>query len=175
MTNIEFEASINLILKNDKSGLEKIYLDYVTPIYFYILSIVKNKETAEDLTADFFIKLWLKADTYNFKGSHKSWIMTMARNLSIDYLRKNKNHITLDSLDNCFESPSLEPKIHSKLLLEELFLKLKDNEREIVLLHLLSDLTFKEISKTLKKPLGTVAWQYNSAIKKLRRFHNEEF
>lgn len=173
MTNIDFEASINLILKDDKTGVENIYKEYITSIYFYILSVVKNKETAEDLTADFFIKLWQKADTYNFKGSHKAWLMTMARNLSIDFLRKNKNHMNIEDFNHIFVSSSMENEIHNKLLVNDLFTKLKETEREIIILHLISDLTFKEISKTLNRPLGTVTWQYNSAIKKLRRHINE--
>ncbi|MEG2017158.1 MAG: sigma factor [Clostridium sp.] len=65
MTNTEFEASIKLIINNDKNGLEAIYKEYITSVYSLVLSIVRNKENAEDITADFFIKLWSKAQTYN--------------------------------------------------------------------------------------------------------------
>ncbi|WP_197072306.1 RNA polymerase sigma factor [Clostridium culturomicium] len=51
--------------------------------------------------------------------------------------------------------------------------KLNISEREIVILHLVNDLTFKDISKILNRPLGSIAWQYNSALKKLRRFQYE--
>lgn len=55
MTNTEFEASIKLIISNNKDGLESIYKEYITSIYSLMLSIVKNKENAEDITADEYL------------------------------------------------------------------------------------------------------------------------
>lgn len=55
MTNTEFEASIKLIISNNKDGLESIYKEYITSIYSLVLSIVKNKENAEDITADEYL------------------------------------------------------------------------------------------------------------------------
>lgn len=174
MTNTEFEASIKLIINNDKNGLEAIYKEYITSVYSLVLSIVKNKENAEDITADFFIKLWSKAHTYNFNSHHKRWLMTLAHNMSIDFLRKNsKELLTEDIFINCNASASMENEVHNKLIMDTLLSNLKISEREVVVLHLINDLTFKDISKILKKPLGSVAWQYNSALKKLRRFKYE--
>lgn len=174
MTNTEFEASIKLIINNDKNGLEAIYKEYLTSIYALVLSIVKNKENAEDITADFFIKLWNKAHTYNFEGYHKRWLMTLAHNMSIDFLRKNsKEFLTEDIFINCNTSTSMESTVHNKLIMDTLLSNLKISEREVVILHLVNDLTFKDISKILNKPLGSVAWQYNSALKKLRRLNYE--
>lgn len=174
MTNTEFEASIKLIINNDKNGLEAIYKEYITSVYALVLSIVKNKENAEDITADFFIKLWSKAHTYNFKGHHKTWLMTMAHNMSIDFIRKNNKELLTEDISPDFKSySSMENEIHDKLLMASILSILNTTEREIVILHLINDLTFKDISKILNKPLGSVAWIYNSAIKKLRRFHHE--
>lgn len=55
MTNTEFEAIIKLIISNNKDGLESIYKEYITSIYSLVLSIVKNKENAEDITADEYL------------------------------------------------------------------------------------------------------------------------
>lgn len=55
MTNTEFEASIKLIISNNKDVLESIYKEYITSIYSLVLSIVKNKENAEDITADEYL------------------------------------------------------------------------------------------------------------------------
>ena len=55
MTNTEFEASIKLIISNNIDGLESIYKEYITSIYSLVLSIVKNKENAEDITADEYL------------------------------------------------------------------------------------------------------------------------
>ena len=174
MTNKEFEASIKLIMNNDKNGLETIYKAYITSIYFLIFSIVKNKENAEDITADFFIKLWSKAHIYNFKGHHKRWLMTLAHNMSIDFLRRNGKELLVDDfIPESLSYSSMENEVQSKLFMDSLLSNLKVSEREIVILHLVNDLTFKDISKILNKPLGSVTWQYNSSLKKLRRFQYE--
>lgn len=174
MTNKEFEASIKLIMNIDKKGLETIYKAYITSIYSLIFSIVKNKENAEDITADFFIKLWSKAHTYNFKGHHKRWLMTLAHNLSIDFLRRDGKELLVDNfIPESLSYNSMESEVQGKLLMDSLLSNLKVSEREIIILHLVNDLTFKDISKILNKPLGSVTWQYNSALKKLRRFHHE--
>lgn len=174
MTNEEFEASIKLIINNDKKGLEKIYMEYITSVYSFILYIVKNKENAEDITADFFVKVWDKAPAYDFRGRHKRWLMTLAHNMTIDFLRKNKNELLVNEiLEDSITSNTMENDIHHRILLNTVLSHLNSFERQVVILHLISDLTFKDISRVLNKPLGTVAWQYNSALKKLRRFNYE--
>lgn len=174
MTNEKFEASIKLIINNDKQGLEDIYRDYVTSVYPLILSIVKNKENAEDITADFFVKLWDKAPTYNFTGHHKRWLMTLAHNMAIDFIRKNKNEVLVEEVEpSSLSSNSMENQVHHKILMDTILSKLNCSERQVVILHVISDLTFKDISKVLNKPLGTIAWQYKSALNKLRRFNYE--
>jgi len=176
MTNVEFEASIKLIQDNDKSGLEKIYKEYITVIYSVVLSIVKNKENAEDITSEFFIKLWDKAKFYNFSHKHKSWLITIAHNMAVDFIRKNKGEVLVDEIfeEGYIHENSFENHVHHKIIFENALSKLKDTERQVVNMRILGDLTFKEISHILNKPLGTIAWQYKNAINKLRRYEYEE-
>ena len=58
MTDTEFDFRVELILKNDKNGLREIYQCYGKVIYNIMLDIVKSPQDAEDLTSDFFLKLW---------------------------------------------------------------------------------------------------------------------
>ncbi|MEG2289718.1 MAG: sigma-70 family RNA polymerase sigma factor [Clostridium sp.] len=176
MTNVEFEASIKLIQADDKSGLEKIYKEYITVIYSVVLSIVKNKENAEDITSDFFIKLWDKSKLYDFSYKHKSWLITIAHNMSIDFLRKNKSEVLTSEFfeEGCLNENSFENNIHHKIIFEDALNNLKDAERQVINMRILGDLTFKEISRILNKPLGTITWQYQNAINKLRRYEYEE-
>lgn len=73
------------------------------------------------------------------------------------------------NISEIISEDSMEKEICNKISLETELSKLKDNEREIVTLHILGDLTFSEISKILKKPIGTVTWNYRNAVKALRR------
>lgn len=74
--------------KGDKTGLKEIYEAYISYIYAVIRGVVKNKENAEDLTAEFFIKLWNMADQYKAGSGHKTWMTVIARNMAIDFMRK---------------------------------------------------------------------------------------
>ena len=88
MNNREFDRCMRRIQKGDKTGLKEIYEAYISYIYAVIRGIVKNKENAEDLTAEFFIKLWNMADQYKVGSGHKTWMTVIARNMAIDFMRK---------------------------------------------------------------------------------------
>ena len=57
MTDVQFDAAMGKIRQGDKSGLQEIYEAYITLIYAIIKDVLRNKESAEDVTSDFFIKL----------------------------------------------------------------------------------------------------------------------
>ena len=90
MINEEFEKCIQQMKEKDRAGLQRVYEEYNSYIYTILLSYVGGHEDAEDLTVEFFIHLWNKAGSYRPGGGHKAWITRMARNLAVDFLRKNR-------------------------------------------------------------------------------------
>lgn len=162
----------------DRSGLKDIYDAYLPYIYRIILGIVGRKEDAEDITSEFFIKLYQTSERFQTGNGHKGYLATIARNMAIDFMRKNKREI-LDSFmpDEDEETPHTEPtspevledEVLEDVSLKEALNKLSEKERIIVDMKILSDMTFQEISDTLNIPMGTVTWRYREAIKKLRR------
>lgn len=178
MSEEQFNRCIGLILQKDRSGLKEIYDAYLSYIYKIVLGIVGRKEDAEDITSEFFIKLYTGADKYVQGSGHKGYLATIARNMAIDFMRKNKREV-LDSFsrDEDDDTPLYEPVSEEKTeetVIEDISLKealntLKEKERIIVDMKILSEMTFQEISDTLKLPMGTVTWRYREAIKKLRR------
>lgn len=159
------------MIRGDKNGLHYIYEAYVTYIYSIIYDILKNKEDAEDVTTEFFIKLWKIADKYQFGGKHRAWLGKIAHNMAIDYIRTRKNH---DSYEETIETAEMgqetfEEQTVEKLTLKEAVETLEQTEKEIVNMKVLGQLTFKEIAAILQKPIGTVSWKYKQAMKKLRR------
>lgn len=93
MTNIEFEKNIDLILSGNKEGLKNIYTEYISFIYRIAYDVLLNKSSAEDVTSEFFVKLWSIAGKYYPGNGHKSWMAKIVRNMSIDYARKYKKEI----------------------------------------------------------------------------------
>ena len=90
MTDRQFERRITLIQQGDKQGLKEIYEEYGKTIYQCVYQILRSSHDAEDITSEFFLKLWRIADTYCFGGKHKRWLVTIARNMALDFLKKQK-------------------------------------------------------------------------------------
>ena len=181
MTDTQFDECLSRIRGKDKAGLKAIYQEYVAFIYHVVLDIVRNKESAEDITSDFFIKLWEKADGYKPGGGHKGYMATIARNMAIDHIRKYKREELTggvtddDALPDEIETArddglSPEEEVVSDISVEQALARLKPVYRQIVTMKVLSDMTFKEIASVLEMPMGTVTWNYQEAIKMLRRF-----
>ena len=173
MEEKQFHACMKKIKAGDKSALHEIYEKYIGYIYSVVFQVVLNREDAEDITSEFFIKLWKLADTYRSGNGHKAWMATIARNMAIDLLRKNKREVlTEDFVDSISENASpddVEGEVLADMGLKEALDTLKPGEREIVNMKIMGELTFQEIADILKQPMGTVTWRYQNAIKKLRR------
>lgn len=93
MTEQEFEQAVARIRDGDKDGLKEIYLAYVKFIYAVIYEILQNKENTEDVTSEFFIKLWDVAERYEPGHGHRGYLATIARNMAIDYIRKHRREV----------------------------------------------------------------------------------
>lgn len=173
MEEKQFHACMRKIKAGDKSALHEIYEKYIGYIYSVVFQIVLNKEDAEDITSEFFIKLWKLADTYRSGSGHRAWMSTIARNMAIDLLRKNKREILTedfaDSISDNASADDVEGEVLSDMSLRAALDTLKPGEREVVNMKIMGELTFQEIADVLKQPLGTVTWRYQNAIKKLRR------
>ncbi|MCL2051323.1 MAG: sigma-70 family RNA polymerase sigma factor [Lachnospiraceae bacterium] len=185
MTNQEFELCITRIKNGEKGGLKDIYEAYLAYIFRVVYDILKSRENAEDITSDFFIKLWEKASSYRPGSGHKAFMTVMARNMAIDFLRKHKkeelsamlNDLGLGSDEdfkqappglNTFDKPT-ENEVVAEIFLQTALNSLEEAERQIVSMKILGELTFKEITEILNCPMGTITWRYQNAIKKLRR------
>ena len=83
-----FNENIKRICRNDKEGLRQIYEDYCPMVYSAVWEVLCNRQDAEDVTSEFFIRLWDIADTYRPGKGHRAWLLTIAHNMAIDYLRK---------------------------------------------------------------------------------------
>ena len=191
MTEEKFSECIQAMNQGDKDGLRQVYEEYVSYIYGIVRSLLASREEAEDVTSEFFIKLWEKSDSYRVGNGHKGWMATIARNLAIDTLRKKRREEPVDfqmragsGEEDCTEAASralhatdgksVEEEVVGSLTVKEAFSLLKEPEREVVHLKIMSGMTFQEIADLLGSPMGTVTWRYREAMKKLRRYGYEE-
>lgn len=172
MTEEKFEACIKAVSDGDKSALKELYEEYMPYLYTVIYGVLGNREEAEDVTSECFIKIWQTADRYKPGNGHKGYLAAIARNMAIDSIRKrSKEELTDEMPEDSGEYGKSGPEEESVsgITIKAAMEKLPPSEREIINMKVLSDMTFKEISETLKVPMGTVTWRYGEGIKKLKR------
>ena len=171
MINEEFEKCMQRMQGRDREGLRAVYEEYNGYIYALLLSYVGKKEDAEDLTVDFFLRLWDKAGSYRAGSGHKAWISRMAKNLAIDFLRKNQREIPVEEpvQEPVQTVSSAEDTALEGLSFADMIGRLSEQEKRIVTMKIRGEMTFQEISSLLEMPVGTVTWRYQEAMKKLRR------
>jgi len=177
LTQEQFADCINRIKSKDKTGLKDIYDEYLGYIYSIIYGIVGQRENAEDITQEFFVKLYSMAENMELKDSHRTFLATVARNMAIDFVRKNSRSIPVDDFVEEGIEPTSDDKVEETVVgnmtVMQALATLSENERRVVSMKILSDMTFNEISDALNIPMGTITWRYREAIKKLRRLGYE--
>lgn len=175
MDNISLYNLLVDYQNGNKKSFHVFYEELKKPVFYNILSITKSYEISEDLLQETFVKLLENIKKLNKKNSILGYLMVISKNLSLDYLKKNKNiTINEEEFENEEKNFLLKKNNADKEDInfnEMLFLIkniLKPKEFEIFTLHLIDDLSYKEISELLKIPIGTLTYTYVEIIKKLK-------
>jgi RNA polymerase sigma-70 factor (ECF subfamily) len=149
---------------------------YSKSLFSVINVLVKNREEAEDVLQDVFVKIWKNIDSYSeSKGRFYTWILNIARNTSIDKLRsKNFNNsqknLSTDNFVNHFEDSSKLGDKMDTIGLQEFVKRLKPKCIQIIDLLFFKGYTQQEASEELEIPLGTVKTQNRTCINDLRNY-----
>ena len=175
------EDNLDRLVSRLKSGdiqvFDEIYELTYRKVYFKIIPILKDVSLAEDIMQDTYLKLLQTISNYQ-KRNFIGYLLTIAKNLALNELKRRKRVVHLDTIDDdysAFRYQSLiETSAENKKLFDRVLGILDSEERNIVLLHDVENLKHKEISVIIEKPLGTVTWLYSRAIKKIRRIVKEE-
>lgn len=152
----------------NKIAFEKLYNNYNKLIYSIAYSILKNKQDAEDVVQIVFEKLYLIDKEKLPNRNESSWLYSITKNETINYLKRNKNNIDLDSIYNIEDDNNEINKIIDQDNYNRLISKLNNKEKEIISLKIISNLSFEEIGKLLKEPTGTIKWRYYKAVNTLK-------
>ena len=155
--------------------LEKLYLAIKDPVFGYALSMLKNTQDAEDVLHDCCLNIYHSAQQYRSDGKPMAWIFTITPNLC---LRKLRGQSRISDLPEEDWEPYLESNEgispEDRVVLEHCLRDLPDDEREILLLHILSGMKHREIAELMDRPLSTILSKYHRALKKMRVLLNEE-
>ncbi len=141
-------------------------------IYSIILSVVADKELANDVLQEVFIKIWRQSESYDAsKGRLFTWMMNIARNASIDMLRSKgyqKTQQNRELTETVYEKGGSIAINIDQIGLRKLVHSLKEEYKVLVELSYFQGFTQDEISKMLNMPLGTVKTRLRSALLQLR-------
>lgn len=162
-------------LKSDESYFSEFFELTKKQIFYNIFSILKDHHLSEDVLQETYISFLNNINSINPKKSILGYLYKTSKNKAIDYYRKNKKILDYELIENQLNL-SYETKYdNSQELLIQLKKILDDLEYQVVILHVINELTNKEIGKLINRPTNTVIWIYNKAIKKIRESLGEEY
>lgn len=164
---------VMLLKQRQQDAYSYLYDHYSGSLYSIILNIVTDKDFANDVLQEVFIKIWRQIDTYDdSKGRLFTWMLNVARNASIDAVRSKgyqKNQKNRELTENFFDAGGSTMMNTDRIGLKKLVHNLKEDYRVLIDLSYFQGFTQDEISKMLKIPLGTVKTRMRSALIQLKQ------
>ncbi|WP_423148596.1 RNA polymerase sigma factor [Rubrolithibacter danxiaensis] len=166
------------IRKREKIASEALYDMYSAALYGIIFRVVQHQEIAEDVLQESFIKIWNSFDSFDpSKGRLFTWMVNIARNLSIDKIRSKdyRNNSKNQDIENTvnFIDEQQNTGLNTEVLgVKNLVEQLKPEHKSILDLVYFRGYTHVEAAEELGLPLGTVKTRLRTAIITLRKFFN---
>jgi RNA polymerase sigma-70 factor (ECF subfamily) len=165
------------VKRHEPQAMADLYDRYGRITYSLILRIVRNSGAAEDLVQETFLRIWNRVHAFDSKrGALGAWVLAVARNRAIDYLRSVEGRMTqsaseFDELANPGAFSDFEQNILNidrARLVRDALSKLNPNQREVIEMAYYEGLSQSEMAERMKQPLGTVKTWARSALKFLR-------
>jgi len=166
---------IRIAEKSDKRAFTELFAYFGPRLKGYMMGRGMNAEAAEDLAQETMIRVWNKAAMYSSaKGQVSTWIFTIARNLHIDSVRRDKivSFTDLADFDQADEDPVSDENLiatEETELVAHAIAKLPGEQKEIIEMAFMKDMTQTEIAGKIGLPLGTVKSRMRLAYQKLSK------
>ena len=173
------EILIQRYLKGNGKALDFLVAKYLKQIYSFVYKNVGNPAEAEDITQEVFIKVWKNIRKFDQNKNFKPWIFQIAKNTSIDFLRKKKT-IPFSRFENekgqnlLVENIAAAPlnlieKLSDKKVLAAAMDGLTDKEQKIINLRHNDGMSFKEIADVFDESINTIKSRYRRTLMSLRK------
>ncbi|MCK9220019.1 MAG: sigma-70 family RNA polymerase sigma factor [Bacteroidales bacterium] len=183
---ISDQELIGKYLSGQESALEKLIRRHKNRVFAYILMIVKDKDLAEDLFQDTFIKVinTFRSGSYKEEGKFIQWVMRIAHNLIIDYFRKSKRIPIIENSDeyDIFDKVRIPVESVEEMLITEQIHKdvkklidyLPQEQKEVLIMRHYNDMSFKDIAETTNVSINTALGRMRYALINLRKLVKEK-
>lgn len=167
------------VKEGDKKAYEKLVCKYRRTGILFARQILQDEYLAEDVVQDCFARIYILRDRYKNTGSFKSYLFTMIRNRSIDYIRKHKhvssqadvdifNSIREKSAEDIYIEKEKMQGVHDQLNL------MRDDYRQILYLYAVEELSYKEIARVMKQTKAQVKIKLYRARNILKLYREKE-
>jgi RNA polymerase sigma-70 factor (ECF subfamily) len=149
---------------------------YAKNLYGVIYNLINNREEAEDIMQEVFVKIWQNIGSYNEnKGRFFTWIINIARNTTIDKMRSkgfnnSRKNLSSDNFVHLLDDSNKLSHMIDSIGIQEFVKKLKPKCIQIINLLFFKGYTQQEVADELEIPLGTVKTQNRNCINDLRNF-----
>lgn len=181
---------INRVQSGDANAFELILKEYDKKVYMYIYNMVKNKDTAQDLTQDTFIKVYKNIHRFDKSKHFITWLYTIAKNTTFNYLKSEKkvklfeideNIDSISMINNYSISTSPEVLLERKeqtMYVNKMIDELPEKYKVLILLKYVEKLSYKDISERLNIPVSKIESRLYTArqhlMSKMKKSKNEE-
>lgn len=168
-------------IAGDENALALLIKRHQSKIYGFIYSKVSDRDIADDIFQDTFIKVikTLKSNSYNEEGKFLPWVMRISHNLIVDHFRKNKKmpmHRETEEFSIFSIMTDNSPNIESRIITEQvendllrLIEELPDDQKEVLQMRIYQDLSFKEIADLTGVSINTALGRMRYALMNLRK------
>ena len=186
LSKLSEKELVNAYIGGNELAIEQLILNHKDRVFTYIISKVRDEELAEDIFQDTFIKVinTIKKGKYNDEGKFLPWVMRIAHNLIIDTYRKNsrmtmvKGSEDFDVFDiiSCPNKP-VDERMESDQLskkVKKLIAHLPFDQKEVLMMRLYYDMSFKEISEITNVSINTALGRMRYALINLRKLAEEK-
>ncbi len=160
--------------KKNPKAFEKLYKMYRRSMLGVIFNIVKDKELAEEILQDVFIKAWNNSEAYDLdKGRFFTWMLNIARNAAIDKTRSKKfknsqKNLNADFFVDILESSDNLDNITDAIGIRKFVAKLSEKCKKVIDYLYFKGYTQKDLSEELGIPIGTIKTRNRACINELR-------
>lgn len=173
-------------VNGDESALKTLILRHEKKVFSYIMLSVKNRELAEDIFQDTFIKVinTLRSGNYKEEGKFLQWVMRIANNLKIDYYRKIQRMPAFESNDDfdIFDFISeVDMSVEQKMITDQIYEDVKnivqylpEEQREVLEMRIFQGISFKDISEQTGVSINTALGRMRYALINLRKIIKEK-
>lgn len=162
------EEIFELLKTNRKLGIEELYKNYSKLVYGVIYSILKNTDETEDVLQNVFVKIFKLDNEKLPTKSHLSWLYSVAKNETINYIKKHSKEKNYENLYEITDNDTEIEKVLDKEYFNKLIENLPPKQQEILSLKIISNLSFREIANILDMKIPAVQWHYYKSLNTLK-------